>query len=197
MFKWLAISAIVLMMFLAILLALGYFLQQNEKTTKALKQQFDQQRLARLKINQKIHSSPIINRVSESNASQSSEAESSASQSSASVNNRSVNAASANIEIEIVDNDMDDALIPDEYNRADQPMGLQQQIIAENLICVTDAQCVAFNADKNQDNCYLAVNSIGAAKLSKIQGFKQTNQQCLIKQDEVLVKCIKNLCTLD
>ena len=45
MFKWLWVVLLVMFGFVSVLLGLGYLLQENEKTTTALKQQLDQQKL--------------------------------------------------------------------------------------------------------------------------------------------------------
>jgi hypothetical protein len=167
MIKWLSISLTVLLVFSLILLGLGYLLQQNEKTTTALKQQLEQQRLAEIKKNLQVNSYPEVK---------------------ISLNN-------IDIKQIIVDDKENSFLQPDSPNSS-EILQTPQQIIEENLICVANEQCVLATIGTKNKHCYVVVNSIGAAKLKKLDYPEIGSTQCQKDSGQVSVKCLSNLCSM-
>jgi len=167
MIRWLFISLTVLLMFFLILLGLGYLLQQNEKTVTALKQKLDQQRLEKFKKYQKVNSHPQVK---------------------ISLNNIDIK--------QIIVDDRENSLLQLDSQNSSKILQKHLQIIEENLICVANEQCVVATIGTKSSHCYVAVNSIGAAKLKKVDDSEIGSKRCQKKPIQPSVKCLSNLCTM-
>jgi len=169
MLKWLAISGVVFMGFMVILLGLGYLLQENEKSTTALKQQLDQQRYTEQqrqlkRIQAKLKTEPI------------------------------------EIEPLVLDKKHKKTALLNSsqlsIGNSSQKKRTYQQIITENLTCVSSEQCLVITLDFANLSCQIATNSIGAAKLAKAGVTNMHIDQCSHYLNDVMAQCITNLCTL-
>ncbi|MEW6990330.1 hypothetical protein AADZ91_06510 [Colwelliaceae bacterium 6441] len=69
-------------------------------------------------------------------------------------------------------------------------------IIANNLTCVSDEQCVMVNAQFADLSCDLAVNVIGAAQLKKAKKDNTLIKSCKKYPHNASVTCLENLCSI-
>lgn len=80
-------------------------------------------------------------------------------------------------------------------NKTENTPSLNLSIIATNLTCVSDDQCVVAEAKFADATCSVAVNIIGATLLKKAKEDKSTIGQCSTYAKSHAV-CRSNLCTL-
>lgn len=169
MLKWLAIALIVLFGFIVVLLGLGYLLQANEKSTTALKQQLDQQRFIDQQRQKKRAQSSLKPNTIE-------------------VERSISNKPSSKVTLAKNTKQTIDASLQRKPN--------YQQIITENLTCVSSAQCLVVSVEFSNQNCLVAINRIGAVQLAKAGKVDTHIKKCTHYINDTTVQCLTNLCTL-
>ncbi len=72
----------------------------------------------------------------------------------------------------------------------------QQDILLNNLTCVTHSQCKVQQVPFSRGICTVAINTVGAALLKRYQGEKSDIGDCAVPMSAQLAQCIDNVCTL-
>lgn len=80
---------------------------------------------------------------------------------------------------------------------AKKQSSINQQIISTNLTCVANEQCMVVSAMFTDFTCQVAVNTIGAAKLAKVNKDLSEVDQCPNYFADAVAVCQNNLCTLN
>lgn len=85
---------------------------------------------------------------------------------------------------------------PPERKPLSSQVQMQQDIIIENLTCHTDQQCVLVASELAGEQCWLAVNTIGAALLKKVAPSALANKDCYQSNTGKVAVCANNLCAI-
>ncbi|WP_286233765.1 hypothetical protein [Thalassotalea sediminis] len=72
---------------------------------------------------------------------------------------------------------------------------LSVPVIKNNLTCVNDKQCVVSEINVANRTCAVAINTIGAAQLVKVEHFTDI-KQCTDAESGMVAVCQQNLCQL-
>ena len=72
----------------------------------------------------------------------------------------------------------------------------QQDIIIANLTCQNDQQCVLVPSELAGEQCWLAVNTIGAVLLKKLPDKPLPNKLCYQPTTSKVAACENNLCSI-
>lgn len=158
MLKWIIIFCAVALFFSAVLLGLGFLLNENEKQTTAY---LNQQEALQKQALKKQVTSELLN--SKKNASR----------------NLSAKESKANNEENVSESSI---ILP---------------IIANNLTCVSDDQCVIVEAEFADLICHVAINRIGQSLLKNSPKEMSKIKQCLQQKLDSRATCRNNLCTLE
>jgi len=78
--------------------------------------------------------------------------------------------------------------------KADEDVNSALVIISKNLTCVSVEQCVLVKTTLVNESCFVAINTIGAAKLAKLEDSENQENFCPEVIEKPLLSCQKNLC---
>lgn len=158
MLKWLIITLIVLAGFMTILLGLGYLLNENEKSTKILKAQLEQEIQAERAKQERIQQRKTISEYRQPQAK--------------GAPNKLLQENSLNVKA-------------------------FQQIVLNNLTCVSKTQCQVAQVQFKNTRCAVAINNIGGSLLKKLNLQTTLIPSCPNIDLQGQLSCQQNICTLE